>query len=399
MQSIRKKSFAAEQLALRQQKKVSPVVLVLLGVVVVALVVGGYVMYQRNVKEEVETEQIKSIAVLPFVDMSPEKDQEWFCDGVVEGIINAMTNVRDLQVTGRTSAFAFKDKGLGIPEIGEKLNVEAVLEGSILKSGNRILITAQLIKVSDGFHLWSQEYNRELKDVIDIRAEISIKIVEALKVELLGDEKAAIEKRYTENIEAWNLYKRGRYQLNDRSEEGVNKAVSYFKRAIEIDSNYALAYAGIADSYNLLGISHYISPKEASIEVNKWAKEALEIDEKIAEAHKSLASAHLWYDWDWETAQKEYIRAIELNPSNADTYFWYADYFRVMGKYEEALESLKRAHEIDPLSYIINLLLSESYFLTGRTEEAVKQCHKAIELNPNDGRGYSTLGWMLGELA
>ncbi len=332
MPSIHKKSFAAEQLA--RQKKVNPVVWVLVGVIVVALVVGGYVMYQRSLHKKTETEvqQIKSIAVLPFRDMSPERDQDWFCEGLSEGIINALTNVRDLQVTGRTSAFRFKDKDLGIPEIGEQLNVEAVLEGSILKSGNRILITAQLVKVSDGFHLWSEEYDRELKDVIDIRAEISMKIVEALKVKLLDKEKTALEKRYTENTEAWNLYKKGRLFWNKRTEDGFIKSIEFFEQALKKDPDYALAYAGIADSYNLLGFYNFMNPDDAYPKAKVAAKKALEIDDTLGEAHNSLAWFSQFYDFDWLTAEREFKTAIYLNPNYATSHHWYAVYLMAMGR-------------------------------------------------------------------
>ena len=363
MQSIRKKSFAAEQLALRQKNKKNPVVWVLVGVVVVALVIGGYVVYQRSVvQKHVETEKIKSIAVLPFVDMSPDKDQEWFCDGISETILNNLTQIDDLIVIARTSAFSFKGKDITVDEIAKKLNAETILEGSVIKSGNRLQITAQLIKADQGYHIWSNTYKREAEDVFPIIEEISLKIVEALKGEVLGVEKVAIEKRYTENKEANNFYFLGRYHLYNRSEEEINKALSYFRRAIEIDPQYALACAGIADSYHVSGISHYLSPQEAYAESKKWAQKALETDDTIAEPYISLASISLWYDWNWEAARNNYKRALELNPSNADAHHWYADYFKAMGNYEEALVSMKRSHEIDPLSYIVNLMLPKSIY-------------------------------------
>jgi len=384
MPSIRKKSFAAEQLALRQKKK-SPVVWVLVGVIVVALVGGGYMVYQRAVSEkqvETEAQQIKSVAVLPFRDMSQEKDQDWFCEGLSEGIINALTKVSDLQVTGRTSAFAFKDKDLGIPEIGEQLKVEAVLEGSILKSGNRILITAQLINVSDGFHLWSEEYDRELKDVIDMRAEISMKIVEALKGELLGEEKEAIEKRYTENTEAYNLYLQGRHFWQQRSHEDLEKALMYFRQAIDKDQDYALAYTGIADVYNLLGNHGYMYSKDAHTEAQKYARKALEIDDTLAEAHNSLAFAILYGDWNLTDAEKEFKKAIELNPGYGLTYWWYKDCLMIQGRLEEALAELKKGLKLDPLNFNVFFGIIRVNIYLGRCDEAQAEFNKLLEVYP-----------------
>ncbi len=343
MQSMRKKSFAAEQLALRQQKKVSPVVWVLVDVVVVALVVGGYVMYRRSVEQaDSEVQKIKSIAVLPFRDMSPDKDQDHLCEGIAEDIINALTYIKELKTLASTSSFAFKGKQMVIREIGKELGVDAVFEGSISKYGSKIRITAQLINVADGFHIISDKYDYETEDMFSIRDDISMKIVKALRVELGQEEKAAIEKRYTENSEAYNSYFLGRYHLKYLSEEEVNKAISYFMRATEIDPFYALAYAGIAESYNWLGTSHYLPPKESSIEVKKWVKKALDIDEKIAEAYISLATANIWYDWDWDAAKKNYELAIEINPSNADVYFWYTDYYCAIGQYANAGLKVRR---------------------------------------------------------
>ena len=248
MPSIRKKSFAAEQLARQQQKKVSPVVWVLVGVVVVLLVVGGYVMYQRSAAEkqvETETEQIKSIAVLPFVDMSPEKDQAYLGDGIADAIINAINNVGELRVIDRTSSFQFRGKENAIDEIAEKLTVDAVLEGSVHKQEKRLRIMAQLIKVSDHSHFFLKNYDIDFSDIFTVQDSISLLVLKELKFTLMGKEKAAIVRRYTNDPDAYELYLQGLYYA-DLGSNSQGKAREYFQQAIDKDPDFALAYAGLA---------------------------------------------------------------------------------------------------------------------------------------------------------
>ena len=273
-----KKSFAAEQLALRQQKKLNPVVWVLVGVVVVVLVVGGYVVYQRSVQEQAETEaeDIKSIAVLSFKNLSADPEQEYFCDGIAEVIINALTHVKDLRVIASTSSFTFKGKDAKAREIGKELDVETIMEGNVQKAGNRLRITAQLIKVADESHLFSETYDLNLEDIFAIQDTISLAIVEALEVELLGKEKTAIEKRYTENLGAYELYLLG---LHNRRSGNREKAVDYFQQAIDKDPDFALAYAGIADTYRYWGTYGGLPRNEAYSKAKEAAGKALEIDD------------------------------------------------------------------------------------------------------------------------
>ncbi len=373
----------------------SPVVWVFVGVVVVALVVGGYVMYQRAMKEVVETEsqQIKSIAVLPFRDMSQNKDQAWFCEGLAESIINSLTHVEDLQVPALLSALIAKEKGYDIYEIGDKLKVQTVLEGSVVKSGNRLLITAQLINVDDGYHLWSQKYNREEEDVFPLIEEISLEVVNALKVTLNADEKTAIEKRYTENTEAYSLYMQGRFFWNKRTDEdALNNALRYFKQAIERDPGYALAYAGLADTYNILGFYDFMSPEDAFQKGKEAARKALEMDGSLAEAYASLGFAPLFYEWDWDEAESMLKQALELNPRYPTAQHWYAVYLRIIGKAKEAHAEIIKAKELDPLSPVILFEYIGILQQLGRNDEALELCQKALELDPDFGRFYATIG-------
>ncbi len=389
MPSIRKKSFAAEQLA--RQKKKNPWPWVVAGIAVAVVVIGiGYSLlsrYQVEVKpvtEEiaVEEEEIKSIAVLPFANMSADSDQEYFCDGLADDIILALSNVSELHVLARTSSFAFKGQDKDIREIGRDLEVDAVFEGSVSKSGTRLRINAQLINVATGYHILSEQYNYEMVDVLDIRDDISMKIVEKLKIELGEKEKTAIEKRYTENTEAYTLYLQGRHFWKERSKEDLDKALMYFRQAIDKDPDYALAYTGLADVYNLLGNHGYMYSKDAHTEAQKYARKALEIDDTLAEAHNSLAFAILYGDWNLTGAEKEFKKAIDLNPGYGLTYWWYKDCLMIQGRLEEALAELKKGLKLDPLNYTVHFGIIRVNVFLGRCDEAQAEFNKLLEVYP-----------------
>jgi len=324
-----------------------------------------------------------SIAVLPFQDMSPQKDQEYFCEGMAEELINALTKVARLQVASRTSAFQFKGKGYDIGKIGKELNVHSVLEGSIRKAGNKLRITAQLINVSDGYHLWSEKYDRDMEDIFAIQDEISLAIVDNLKLKLLRDEKTNLVKHHTENKEAYNLYLKGKYFWNRRTEVGFNKAFGFFQSAIEIDPQYALPYIGIADTYNISGHFCFIPPSEAFEKARAAATKALEIDKNLSEAHTSLAWIHTYYDRNWILAEKEYKLSIDLNSEYATAHEWFAIFLAGRGRFDEAITEINKAIELDPLSVMINAILGIVLYFSRRFEEAIEQFRKTLEMNPN----------------
>lgn len=332
------------------------------------------VMAERNMSP--------SIAVLPFANLSADQEQEYFCDGMAEDIINALTQVEGLRVVARTSAFAFKGKHQDIRQIGKELSVNSVLEGSVRKSGNRLRITAQLINVADGYHLWSEKFDRDLADVFAIQDEISLAIVEKLKIRLLGDEKEKMLKRYTQNLEAYDLYLKGRYHWNRRTPESIKKAMAHFEQVIEKDPDYALAYAGLADCYSMLAQVFVIPPKEAFPKARELAKKALEIDETLAEAHTSLAYVLWSYDWDWIGMEREFRRAIELNPNYATAHQWFAMALAPLGRTSEAIQEIKKALELDPLSLIINTSAGFVYVYSGQEEKALKQVEKILDMDP-----------------
>jgi serine/threonine protein kinase/Tfp pilus assembly protein PilF len=349
--------------------------------VVVALVISAVVIWQPwSQKEAVPAPSAKpSIAVLPFEDLSPQKDQGYLCDGFAESIINALTKVEDLRITARTSSFSFKERN--IQEIGEKLNVKTVLEGSIQKAGQRLRITAKLIKVTDESLLWSEQYNRELDDVFAIQDEITLAIVDKLMVKLLGEEKTKLVKRYTENLEAYNLYLRGRYFSNKHTEAGYKKSIEYFEKAINLDKTYALAYVGLANCYKELSRVFYLSRKEGYPKAKEALMKALKLDETLGEAHAILASIMFISDWNMYGPEELFQRAIELSPGSALVYSLYTTYLGWIGRHDKSIAVAKRALELDPLTAFN--WLQWAYFYAGRYDESISQLENILDLDPN----------------
>lgn len=333
-----------------------------------------------------------SIAVLPFVDMSPQKDQEYFCDGIAEELINGLTHVRDLRVVARTSAFAFKRKDLDVRDIGRTLNVDTVLEGSIRKAGNKLRITAQLIKVEDGFHLWSEKFDREMEDIFAIQDEISKAIVDNLKIKLLAEEKADIEKRHTDDPEAYNLYLKGVHFTLRPSLEASDTALDYFRKAIDRDPNFALAYAGIATVYANLGIMSLAPPAEVLPKAKAAFQKALELDGRLAEAHFYSAYIAFYYEWDWETAERSFGRALTINPGNATSHAMYAWLCLSRRRFEEAVREIKLALNLDPLMPLFYAFSVGIHWSVGKFDEAISEFQKAIEMDPNSGLAYFHVG-------
>jgi serine/threonine protein kinase/Tfp pilus assembly protein PilF len=335
----------------------------------------------------------KSIAVLPFTNMSADPEQEYFCDGLAEEIINALTKIKDLKVVARMSAFFFKGKDVDIREVGKKLDVTNVLEGSVRKSANRLRITAQLINVKDGYHLWSERYDRDFKDVFEIQDEISLAIVEALKMKLLKKEKVNLMKRHTNDTVAFNYYLKGRYFWNKRTEDGLAKSVKNYEKAIERDSQFALAFAGLADSIATQGFYDFILPrKEAFAEAKKYALKALEKDDSIGETHAAVANIKSWCEYDWIGAEPEYKKALELNPSDAEANHMYAHLLTGLLRFDEAKIKMKLALELEPLSVNFNSCFGNILFQARRYDEAMKQFQLSIEINPDFSLHHYWLG-------
>lgn len=335
-----------------------------------------------------EREFQNSIAVLPFKDMSPQKDQDYFCEGLAEELINALTQVKDLKVAARSSSFSFKGKDADIREIGRILNVGAVLEGSVQKSGNHLRITTQLINVSDGYHLWSERFDRTMDNIFAIQDEISMAVVDKLKGELVEEDKEKITKRHTANKDALNLFLKGRYFFNRRYQVYMIKAVDFYQKAIDKDPDYALPYVGIADVFNILGQWSFIHPKDAYTRSKVMLQKAMEIDNSLSEAYSSLGFMTMGYEWDFPAARDYLLRSIELNPQNALAHAWYAQTLAYMGRKEEAIAEAKKAIEGDPLFSLIHSLLGVVLVLTGQVDEGREQVDKAISMNPDQPMPY-----------
>ncbi|MGB7294002.1 MAG: protein kinase [Candidatus Aminicenantales bacterium] len=331
-----------------------------------------------------ERQGIRSIAVLPFKDMSPQHDQDYFCEGLAEELINALTQVMDLKVAARTSSFFFKDKEEDIREIGRRLDVASILEGSVQKAGNRLRVTAQLICVSDGYHLWSGRFDRKAEDIFSVQDEISLAVVEKLKVELLKGEKEKVTKRHTKSKEAHQLFLKGRYHWNRRSPKDMIQAVDCFQRAINKDSEFALPYVGIADVFNMLAEFGFVPPQEGYLKSRALLRKAQEIDDSLSELYSSLALITYCYDWDLPAAERLAYRSIELNPNSFWGHATRAEILGTWGRLEEALEEATKMIELDPLSPMAHALYAIILSIIGRWEESRDKMITSLAMEPDN---------------
>ncbi|MGI8897883.1 MAG: protein kinase domain-containing protein [Pyrinomonadaceae bacterium] len=361
-------------------------------VAVLAMVLGafGLVAYLQTRNTEVA---IESIAVLPFQNRSAETDTEYLSDGLAESLIYRLSQLPNLRVSPTSSVFRYKGKEIDPVKVGQELGVNAVLSGRIVQRGDNLTISAELVDVRYNKLLWGEQYDRKMSDLLATQREIAREIVDKLKLKVSGEQKA-LAKHYTESNEAYQFYLKGRFYWNKRSEEGFQKALQYFQQAIERDPNFALAYSGLADTYNLLGgpeAGGNLPPNEVLPKAKAAALKALEIDETLAEPHVSLAHAIYFYDRDWAGAEREFKRAIELNPNYSVAHHWYAIYLSVLGR-REALVEIRRAHELDPLSLSISAWLGRILALSGQSDQAIEQLRKTLELDPNFALAHLRLG-------
>jgi len=340
-------------------------------------------------------EIVPSIAVLPFVNMSADRENDYFSDGLAEEVINALSKLEGLFVTARTSAFQFRGKDLDIREIGRQLNVRTVLEGSVRKAGHTLRVTAQLINVADGYHLWSERFDRNIKDVFAVQDEIAMAVVEKLRVELLEGEKERVTKRYTQDENAYQLYLKGRYHWNQRHPRAMVMAVECFQHAIDKDPRYALPYVGIADVFNMLGEFGFIPPRDAYTLSRSLLQKAQEIDDSLSDLYVSLALITYCFEWDLPLAQQYVRRSIELNPQN-----WYAhgtrgEILASQGRPAEGLEEAKKALESDPLSSMAHAFYGIMLVTTERVEEGRERMLKTIAMEPDQPMFHYWMGLML----
>ncbi len=331
---------------------------------------------------EYETQEWdNSIAVLPFENMSGNPEQEYFCDGLTEDLITDLSNIEDLKVVARTSVFAFKGKQDDIRKIGQELNVKNVLEGSVRKSNDQLRITAQLIDVDTGFHRWSGRFDKDMEDVFTIQDEITLAIVDALSLKLLGQERLEATEHETENSEAYDYFLRGRFHSNNRTEGGMKLGIEFFEKAVEADPNFALAYAEMAELYILLPAFSTVLETEAKAKAKEYVQKALKLDNTLAEAHKVVGDIKI-NEYDWEGAAKDYKRAVELNPGYAPAHNMYGYSLMSMGRFEEAIEQMKKAIELDPYNLNYTRNLGRIFYFEGSYDDAVSVLQGTIDINP-----------------
>jgi TolB-like protein/DNA-binding winged helix-turn-helix (wHTH) protein/Flp pilus assembly protein TadD len=336
---------------------------------------------------------IRSLAVLPLENLSADASQNYFADGMTDELITDLAQISALRVISRTSVMVYKGARKPLPQIARELNVDAVVEGTVLRSGDQVRITAQLIEASTDKHLWSQSYKGELRDSLALQNTVARAIADQIRINLTPQEQAALKNVKVVNPQAYESFLKGRYFWNKRTADGLKVALAYFNQAIEEDPKYAAAYSGLADTYALLGDWQYavIAPKEAFPKAKAAAIKALELDNTLGEAHNSLAFVLDGFDWDFDSAGKEFRRAIELNPGYATAHHWYAWHLSLLGRYDEAIPEMRKALNLDPLSLIINADLAELLVLAHSYDESIQQSRKTIEMDPNFALAHNQL--------
>jgi TolB-like protein/Tfp pilus assembly protein PilF len=325
--------------------------------------------------------RIDSIAVLPFANVGKDSKTEYLSDGITESLINSLSQLPNLTVMSRNTVFRYKDQATDPQRVGHDLGVRAILTGRLVQSGDDLLISVNLEDVQDKRQIWGAQYNRKLSNLVSVQEEIANNIYGRLRPKLDGEEMKRVSKRPTEDVEAYQFYLQGLFYWNKWTEADFKKAADYFTRAVQKDPRYALSYAGLADTYSLLGHAGYLAPSEAWPKAKASAMQALEIDDTLAEAHTSLGLVKEHYEWDWTGAEKEFKRAIELDPNSATAHLWYGDFLANTGRLEEGMRETKRAQEFDPLSLIINTTMGWQYYLSHQYVQAVEQLRKALEID------------------
>jgi adenylate cyclase len=363
-----------------------------IGVSMVMLSIASFFLYPKFFAPGDTTELQKSIAVLPFINMSDDKEQDYFSDGISEEIINKLAQAPGLKVTGRTSSFAFKGKNMDLKLIGEQLDVRYILEGSVRKSGNTLRITAQLINAADRSHLYSETFDRELKEIFTVQDEISLAILNAVKIKLFGSEKDVVLKKYTDNIEAYQLYLNGRFYMNKFSPDGFIKAIEYFKAAIAIDPDYAIAYSAMAFCYSNLWSYNWLAPEKCLSQWIQAANKSLELDDEIAESHLAVGRIKLHYEWKIREAEIEYKKAIAINPNFAEIHVQLGFCAALLGHDNEAIEHANKADSLDPFSLLNLYYIGVIYWGIGDPEKLLAIGKKLVDMEPNFPMGHAYVG-------
>jgi TolB-like protein/DNA-binding winged helix-turn-helix (wHTH) protein/Tfp pilus assembly protein PilF len=364
----------------------------LIAITVLAFAFGGWEWRQwRHRLPAVPV--IHSLAVLPLANLSGDASQEYLADGMTEELIGRLSHIQGLRVISRTSAMHFKNTQLRVPEIAKMLGVDAIVEGSVTREGSHIRVHAQLIRGATDEHIWAEEYEREYRSILGLQEDVARNIAGRIESSLLPQGRARLPTASTVSPEAYEDYLRGRYYFNQRTEDALNKSIVIFRRAIDREPNYALAYCGLADAYALLGFRGSFPSKDALSHAEAAALKAIELDDTLAEAHASRAFIAETYEWDWTTAEREYKRALELNAGDARAHHWYAGYLMYVGRLDEGIAEARRARDLDPLSLPVNNALAGRLLVAGRVDEALAQVRKTLEIDPHFAPAHQTLGW------
>jgi serine/threonine-protein kinase len=335
---------------------------------------------------------IDSVAVLPFVNASTDPDTEYLSDGITESLINSLSQIPRIKVIARSSVFSYKGRQTDPRAVGRELDVRGVLTGRVMQRGDNLSISAELIDARDNSHIWGEQYHRKLADLLVLQQEIARDMSEKLRLKLSGEEQQRLTKSYTESVDARQHYVKGRFYLDQSGEEATKKAIEHFKRAIEIDPNYALAYAGLADGHLGLQFHSSVAPKDAYQRAKAAVLKAQVIDETLAEVHATLGQIKTGYEWDFVGAEREYKRAIELKPSYAFAHWWYGVYLSAMGRHQEAIAEAKRAQELEPLSVLISDVVGYIYLQARQYDQSIEELNKGLEMEPNFALARNDLG-------
>lgn len=365
---------------LRSRRAMRPVLLGSMALVGLAAVLWG----ARLTRQPSSAPVIRSVAVLPLENLSHDLSQDYFAEALTDELITSLAKVRELRVISRTSTMKYRRTSKSIGEIAHELNVDAIIEGTIFRSGSEVHVTAQLVRAQPETHLWAESYSRPLGDLMAVESEVVREIAGAVRLTLTPEERAGLTSSHKVPPEAYQSYLEGRFFWNKRTPEGFTRSLEYFRRAIEKDPLYAQSYVGLADGYILLSGYYSVPQSEAISKARAAARRALEIDSSLGEAHASLGLIAGNYDWNWDEAEREYRRAIELNPNYATAHHWYGEAFLALqGRFDEALTEMSRAQELDPLSAIIGVDTGAVYYLARRNDAAIAECRRALELEPN----------------
>jgi TolB-like protein/DNA-binding winged helix-turn-helix (wHTH) protein/Tfp pilus assembly protein PilF len=362
-----------------------------LALIAVALVLSRGGNANNDAKHDLRQPAIQALAVLPLKNLSGDPGQEYFADGMTEAVIGRLSMIPGLRVISRTSAMRFKDTSMSAPEITRALHVDAIVEGSVIREGSQVRVTVQLIRGATDEHIWAAEYQQEYRGILALQEEVARTIAERIRITLKPRDREHLAR--TVDPEAQEDYLKGRYYLNQATDNSRRKSVAYFQQAIARDESYALAYSGLADAYALLGFRGGFPSKDTLSRAKAAALKAIELDDMIAEPHVSLAFIAETHEWDWATAEREYKRALDLNPGDARAHHWYAGYLMYVGRFEEGIAEAKRARDLDPLSLPVNNALAGRLLVAGRVDEALAQLQKTLDMDPHFAPAHQTLGW------